>query len=479
MTTMVLAALAGAGVAGMGAYLACAARLGGLRAELRAREEALGQLREDGEADLRRQAGQYEAQIAGLNGRLEDLQRRFEDARDEATWLQTEKAGGEAELRAEREKVAELRRQYDVTLQKAEDRFKALAQSILDDRSAKLQREGEKGMQDIARTLKADLDAFRKRVDAINSETAERTGKLDERIKGLVQQTNAVSEQANNLADAIRGDAQMTGVWGEMQLKRVLELGGLQETVDYTYQETFASAESDHKDLRTDVLVKMTDGRWMVVDAKTTLAAYMDLVASGPEGADPRPRIVESLKAHVEEMKTAAYHRKLQDVTGKKILNTMLMYIPLDEVYLIAMKAEVKVGGARRLLRDYALENGVVFINATGLLPVVRMLAEFWSAEKSHRKTQEIRKAAEALVEKVRLFLEGSRGDGFLDLGTQLAAAVRSYNESVKRLSSGPGNILKKVADLKDMGIATDALPASEKIEAKQIPALPSPTEMV
>ena len=88
-------------------------------------------------------------------------------------------------------------------------------------------------------------------------------------------------------------------------------------------------------------------------------------------------------------------------------------------------------------------------------------------------------KAAEALVEKVRLFLEGSRGDGFLDLGTQLAAAVRSYNESVKRLSSGPGNILKKVADLKDMGIATDALPASEKIEAKQIPALPSPTEMV
>ena len=414
MTTMVVAALAGACVAGLAAWLVCSGRL----------------------------------------------------------------AVARAELKAEREKIADLRRQYDVTLLKAEDRFRALAQAILDDRSAKLQREGEKGMQDIARTLKADLDAFRKRVDAINSETAERTGKLDERIRGLVQQANLVSEQANNLADAIRGDAQATGAWGEMQLRRVLELGGLQETVDYTYQEAFASAGSGHKDLRTDVLVKMTDGRWMVVDAKTTLAAYMDLVAGGQKGADSRPRIVESLKAHVDEMRTAAYHRKLQDVTGKRILNTMLMYIPLDEVYLIAMKAEIRVGGERKLLRDYALESGVVFINATGLLPVVRMLAEFWSAEKSHRKAQEIRKAAEALVEKFRVFLE-SRGDGFLDLGVQLTAAVRSYNESVRRLASGPGNIMKKVADLKEMGIPVDALPAAEKVEAKRIAALPSTAEMV
>ena len=478
MTTMVLAALAGAGVAGVGTYLACSGRLAAARAELKAREDALRQQREDGDADLRRQAGQYEAQIAGLNGRLEDLQRRFEDARDEVAWLQTEKAKGASELQAEREKVADLRRQYDVTLQKAEDRFRALAQSILDDRSAKLQREGEKGMQDIARTLKADLDAFRKRIDDINSETAARTGKLDERIRGLVQQTNAVSEQANNLAGAIRGEAQMTGAWGEMQLRRVLELGGLLETVDYTYQETFASAGAERKDLRTDVLVKMTDDRWMVIDAKTTLAAYMDLVRGGDSADDARQRIVDSLQKHVEEMKTAAYHRKLREATGKRVLNTMLMYIPLDEVYLIAMKAEIRVGGEKRLLRDYALENDVVFINSSGLLPVVRMLADFWSVEKSNRKAQEIRRAAEALVEKFRVFLE-SRGDGFLDLGVQLAAAVRSYNESVKRLSTGPGNILKKAGDLKDMGIATDALPAPEKVEARQIPALPSPVEMV
>ena len=451
MTTMVVvAALAGAGVAGVVAYLACSGRLAAARAELKVREETAVR-----------------------------LQRRLDDVQDCYAELQASQAAAETELQAERDKVAELRRQYDVTLQKTEDRFKALAQSILDDRSAKLQREGEKGMQGIADVLKADIQAFRDRIEKINSETAERSGKLDERILGLVRQTNAVSEQANNLADAIRGEAQVTGAWGEMQLKRVLELGGLQETVDYTYQETFASTRAERKDLRTDVLVKMTDDRWMVIDAKTTLAAYMDLIQGGNSAADARQRVVDSLQKHVEEMKTAAYHRKLQDVTGKRILNTMLMYIPLDEVYLIAMKAEVKVGGGKRLLRDYALENDVVFINSSGLLPVVRMLADFWSVEKSNRKSQEIRRAAEALVEKFRLFLEGSRGDGFLDLGTQLAAVVRSYNESAKRLASGPGNILKKVADLKDMGIATDALPVSEKVEARQISDLPSPPEMV
>lgn len=378
-----------------------------------------------------------------------------------------------AELKAERDKSADLDRQYETTLRKAEDRFKALAQTVLDERSARLQREGEKGMKGIADELQKSLGDFRARMEKINGETIARGSRLDQRILGLVEQTNAVSTQANKLAEAIRGRSQVTGEWGEMQLKRVLELGGLQETVDYTYQETFASSGADHRDLRTDVLIKMSDGRWMVVDAKATVAAYADFAQAetAEERESATKRIVESVKSHVDEMKTASYHKNLEQVTGRKLLNTMLMYIPFEDVYLLAMKAEVKVGGVNVLLREYARENDVVFINSTGLLPVVRMLADFWATAKADRKAMKIKEAAEALADKFRTFLEGK--DGFLEMGRQLAGAVASYNESVKRLAGGPGNIVKKVRDMKDMGVNTDSLPAEEDVGARHIDQVP------
>lgn len=427
-------------VAGAGVYLFCAGRLAAARTELRMREEAQA-----------------------------DLQARLDAAGQALACAHAEKAGREAELNAERAKVEALRLQYDETLKKAEDRFKALAQTILEERAVRLQREGEKGMQNVAAGLQACIQDFRARVEKINSESVERGGRLDERITGLVDQTNAVSEQANRLAEAIRGEAQVTGEWGEMQLKRVLELGGLQETVDYTYQETFAAPGSDHRNLRTDVLVKMSDGRWMVIDAKTTMAPYADYAqaATAEEKRAACQRIIESVQNHVMEMKNAAYHRKLEQATGRKILKTMLMYIPFEDVYLLAMKAEVRIGGEKRPLRDYARENDVVFINSTGLLPVVRMLADFWSAAKANRKAMKIKAAAEALVEKVRVFLAGK--DGFMEMGTQLAAVVNCYNESVKRLSTGPGNVMRKLVELKEMGVDTDALPAAEAVEAKQV----------
>ena len=378
-------------------------------------------------------------------------------------------AARDAEIVAEREKVEALKLQYAETMRQAESRFKTLAQEILEDRGRKMQADGEKGMRSIAEGVENSIREFKARIEKINSETVERSGKLDERISGLISQTNQVSDQANRLAEAIRGEAQVTGLWGEMQLKKVLELGGLQESVDYTYQETFASCGSGHKDIRTDVLVKMTDGRWLVVDAKTTMAAYVDYKASSEpaEKGICRERIVESLQRHVEEMKSADYRKKLEQATGKKVLNTMLMYIPFDEVYLIAMKAETTIGRERVLLRDWALKNGIVFINATGLLPVARMLCDFWSTAKAEKRAGEIKAAAEALVDKFRMFISGK--DGFADLGNHLAAAVRSYNSSLGRLSKGPGNIVKRISAFEDMGVDTGNFPAEDEVASREV----------
>ena len=348
-----------------------------------------------------------------------------------------------------------------------EARFRTLAQRILEERAAALKREDAEAIGALVAPLQRQIAEFKARVDAVNSEDVKRTAELAKGIEELVKQTNSVSEQANDLARAIRSDAQVTGAWGEAQLKRVLELGGLEESVHYDCQETFASPGSDRKDLRTDVLVKMPDDRWLVIDAKTTMSAYVDYVRA-EDGAkdDSRARIVASVRAHVDEMRLADYHRSIAATTGRKLLNTMLMYIPFDEVYLIAMKAEITVSGERVLLREYARRNDIVFVNSSSLLPVIRLVEMLWARDKADRKALKIKEAAEGLVEKFNGFLASA--DGFLAIGKHLNDVARCYNASLGRLSSGPGNVMKRLSDLKDMGVSSAAkLPSPEEVGAR------------
>ena len=374
-----------------------------------------------------------------------------------------------AKLDAERRLIDAQKRHYEDVIAKSETQFRTLAQRILEDRSAALKREGAETIGNLVGPLQRQIAEFKARVDAINSEDVKRTAELVKGIENLVRQTNAVSEQANDLASAIRSDAQVTGAWGEAQLKRVLELGGLEESVHYDCQETFTSPGSDRRDLRTDVLVKMPDDRWLVIDAKTTMSAYVDYVrADGDAKDDPRARIVASVKNHVDELRNAAYHRNLAATTGRKLLNTMLMYIPFDEVFLIAMKAEVSVSGERILLREYARRNDIVFVNSSSLMPVIRLVEMLWARDKADKKALKIKESAEALVEKFSGFL--SAADGFTALGKHLNDVVRCYNASLGRLSTGPGNVMKRLADLKEMGVSAAAkLPPPDEIAARSV----------
>lgn len=451
----------------------------GVRIALDGLREANVQLRADHAADLNRLAAQYVAQIGDLNGKLLAAQKRADESSEEVRRLSTSLKAMEVSLAAERSGMEEKRRHYETLLAKMRDEFRSLSEGVLQEKREAFEREGLVGVAKFTNSLLQEVKSFRDRVDKINEADVERTASLRKDIETLVGQTRLVSAEADKLASAIRSDAQVTGLWGEVQLIRVLELGGLQRTVDYDYQETFASPGGSRADLRTDVLVKMPDSRWLVIDAKTTMAAYVDYVGEdGKRDAAALERIVNSLIEHVKEMKTAGYHRKLEQTTGRRILNTMLMYIPFEEVYLTAMKCEVDGPGGKIPLREWAWRNDVVFVNASGLIPLVRMLAELWARDRSEKKALQIKEAAESLVDKFRVFLEGSAGnrkDGFLAVGAGLMSAVTAFNESVRRLSDGRGSILRKLSDLKDMGVAsTDKLPPPEQVEARKVGVSPA-----
>ena len=386
------------------------------------------------------------------------------------TELRVREAESRTRLESERQRVVGLEEHYRKLLDGMKAEFKALSGEVLAERRAELERAGVTSYRTLTDPLLREVRSFRERVDRVNSEDGERTAQLRADIENLLRQTSLVSEQADRLSSAIRADAQVTGQWGEIQLRRVLELGGLEETVDYTYQETFVGPHADHANLRTDVLVKMPGDRWLVIDAKTTMAAYVDYVGDGGgRNADVVPRIVASLVSHVKEMKSADYSRNLAATTGRILLPTMLMYIPFEEVYLIAMKAEIPVANGKMPLRDWAWQNGVTFVSAAGLIPVVRMLAELWARNRAEKKIMEIKGAAEALIEKFNVFLSGK--DGFAEVGRALKTAVKAYNASVSRLSEGKGNVIRRLGDLREMGVSAANLPGPEAVENLKLTA--------
>lgn len=497
MTVFFLIALCSAAVAsmvGMAVYLwqrrVAAderARLDALREEaqrarsnaevaLRSKCEEMERMRQDSADDLSRQSSQYCSQIADLNRMLDTARSRTDEAMGEISRLKSAQAETRASLEAEKRRMTDVKNHYEELLGRMKSEFKVLSDDVLKAKREELEKNGLTGMENITEKLRKEIESFRTCVENVNKEDIARTASLKKDIEHLVAQTNLVSSEADKLASAIRAEAQVTGQWGEIQLKRVLEMGGLQRTVDYDYQESFASPGSNQADMRVDVLVKMPEDRWLVIDSKTTMAAYADYVGEGAErNHEALDRIVDSITEHVKEMKKAEYHRKLEATTGRRILPVMLMYIPFEEVYLVAMKSEIEGPKGKMPLREWAWRNDVVFVNASGLIPLVRMLAELWARDRSEKKVLEIKTAAESLIEKFKTFLEGGgRKDGFLSIGAGLAQAVAAYNESLKRLSDGRGSVMKKLKDLKEMGVmSTEKLPPPEQVSARALTSLP------
>ncbi len=371
-------------------------------------------------------------------------------------WVHAERARAEVERRlaaAEEakkalERLAEVKEeQYQRTLEQGAARFESLAQKILEDREKRLSESGTKPLGDLVGQLKRELESLKASLGEVDKNAATTHVKLMGEIERLMGETGRVTREANSLAEAIRGDAQLTGEWGEIQLKRVLDLAGLVESIDYTYQETFRDDETSRRSKRTDFVIKMPDSRALIIDSKSTVAAatrYHDATDAASRDAAVA-EIVASVRTHVDEIDVAQYQAAVPNA-----LPTVLMYIPLEEVYLIAMKASIVVSGAKELLRDYARRRNIVFVNSASVVPVVRLVEMMWSAERAEKNRKETTLAAEELLRRANDFVAE-----FLAIGEAFKEVFARYEQAKGRLVDAPGgqSIAKAVTRLVRLGV--------------------------
>lgn len=391
------------------------------------------------------------ARLWSLKARAE---REKAEAEHEKTRIELEKAEvekrlviAEGEKRLSEQLMQDREVQYQKTLDQGAAQFKELAQKILEDREQKLVEHGTKPLGDLVGRLKQDIEALKTNINDVNMKSATAHTRLMGEIERLIAETGSVTREANSLAEAIRGDAQLTGEWGEIQLKRILDLAGLVETSDYTYQETFRDDETGRRSKRTDFVIKMPGNRALIIDSKSTVAAAERYHEAADEAARDAAvaEIVASVRSHVDEIDVAQYQASVPNA-----FSTVLMYIPLEEVYLLAMKATVSVGGAKETLREYARRRNVVFVNSASVVPVVRLVEMMWNVERTEKNRQDTIRAAEELLQRANDFVAE-----FLSVGEAFKDVFAKYEQAKGRLVDAPGgrSIAKAVAKLVRLGV--------------------------
>ena len=398
---------AGAGVG----YLTAGRKSAALSAQLQAareREELMARTSEERIARERTiTAERLSEQEKSFNLRLLEQQRQWEER-----------------LRLQTEEAESLHKRMSIE-------FENLSNRIFQSKTEDFTRLNAEHLNSLLRPLGENLKDFREKVEQVYSTEAKERFSLGERIKELVDLNNRLSEEANNLARALKGDSQTQGNWGEMILERLLQASGLIEGEHYFRQEflkdergeMLTNEESGQK-MQPDVLVKYPDDREMIIDSKVSLTAYID------------------------ELSRKDYSR--YDI---KAPDFVMMFIPTEGAYLLAIQSDSN-------LWEYAYDKKVVLMSPTNLISALRLSLDLWKRENQVKNVQAIIKRGTALYEKIVGFT-----DTFLSIGDRLTGLQRDYDRAFNQLSDGNGSVVRQAEMLRNM-----SLTPKKRISAKLLP---------
>jgi len=389
--------------------------------------------------ELEKEKSLFQDRNQSLLKEKDELLHHIQQLRTENGIQSQQLARAEADFGNLQEKLDSQKKEMENLQQKYTTEFENIATKILKQNTQDFSVANQKSITELLSPLKEKIQVFEKKVEDTYEKGLKDQTDLKAELKKLHDLNLKISDEANNLTKALKGDVKKQGNWGEVILARILERSGLTEGREYIKQENVLSENGQR--FQPDVVIHLPDQKHIVVDSKVSLVAYERLVNAADER--DRPAFVKehllSVRSHIKILSEKHY----QHSPNFNSPDFVLLFVPIESSFSIAVQEDQD-------LFSYAWNNKVVIVSPSTLLATLRTIASIWQQENQTRNALEIARQSGALYDKFVLFISDMES-----IGKSLESTRKTYDQATNKLYSGSGNLVKRAENIRKLGAKT------------------------
>ena len=391
----------------------------------------------------RQEAAQREEQVGTLRDQLSGQAVQLTEAAVRQATLAEKLAARDEALARQKEELTALQERQRVE-------FKNLAAEILEEKSNQFKQTNRESLELLLKPFRDNIEGFRKKVEEVYEKEAQQRFSLKEEIRHLNEMNLRMSQEANNLTAALKGNSKVQGDWGEMILETILDSSNLIKGVHYQTQENIKDNETG-ANLRPDVILNLPEGKQIVIDSKVSLTAYVTYSETdAPEAQQSAVKEhVRSVRSHIAELAGKSYQTLLNGQNKSVSPDFVIMFIPNEPAFLLAMQQD-------SALWSDAYNRKVIISSPTNLFALLKIVDDLWKRDGQSKNALAIATEGANLYDKFVGFSET-----LLDLGRSLGAATGKYEQAMNQLKTGRGNLIRRAERLRELQVkASKSLPA-------------------
>jgi DNA recombination protein RmuC len=427
----------------------------GLRKELQEKAKELVDLSSrlsDTNARLnasRETVGEKQEQINALKEEFQTTVAEFDKARQLLATANADNKALAEKLETQQTEIEKLGEKFNLE-------FENIANKILETKTEKFTELNKTNLRTILEPLGKNISDFKTKVEEVYDKEAKERFSLGEKVKELAELNQLISEEAQNLTRALKGEAKTQGGWGEMILESILEKSGLRKGQEYFMEHQLTDEEGnplksdkDGKKMRPDAVIKYPDNRSVIIDSKVSINAF-ERYLNATDAKEQEKELnehVAAVKHHINDLSAKGYD------DYNKALDFVMMFIPSEPAYIAALQGDPN-------LWNYAYDKRILLLNPTNMITSLKLIVDLWKREYQNRNAIEIADRGAKLYDKFKGFVDNLKG-----VGDYLDKAQGKYTEAYKQLSSGRDNLVLQATKLKSLGLKTRKSLAEDMIE--------------